>query len=83
MMHRRSEPEPLPRQVLEFESAPFKLKTEWVDVMGGQTGAAYQQFLALCIRGFCEYPNVIDSPFDVLRGDWFLTGVALHFPCSQ
>jgi len=41
-------------EVLEFENAPFKLKTEWVDVMGGQTGAAYQQFLALCIRGFCE-----------------------------
>lgn len=38
--------------VVEIESAPFKLTSDWVEVMGGQTGAAYQQFLALCVRGY-------------------------------
>jgi len=37
-----------------FESAPFKLTQELVDVMGGIDNRPFQYFKALCIRGFLE-----------------------------
>lgn len=42
-----------PGQMVEFEKAPFKLTQDHVDVMMlGAHGACYQQFLALCIKGY-------------------------------
>ena len=39
---------------LAFETAPFKLTQEFVDVMDGVLSAPFQYFRALCIRGFLE-----------------------------
>ncbi|ETW08456.1 hypothetical protein H310_01036 [Aphanomyces invadans] len=35
-----------------FESAPFKLTTDFVDVMGGPRSAAFRRFRSLCVRSF-------------------------------
>ncbi len=37
-----------------FESAPFKLTTEMVSIMGGDHSFAYQRFCSLCIEAFLE-----------------------------
>lgn len=39
---------------MNFESAPFKLTQEYIDVMEGFESSAYQYFKALLIRGFIE-----------------------------
>eukprot|EP01132_Coremiostelium_polycephalum_P004860 gene4860-6057_t len=39
---------------ISFESAPFKLTQEFVDVMGGINSGKYLYFTALCVRGFRE-----------------------------
>lgn len=43
-----------------FESAPFKLTQEFVDVMGGVESRLFQYFKALCIRGFLEIRKHMD-----------------------
>lgn len=43
-----------------FESAPFKLTQEFVDVMGGSESRLFQYFKALCIRGFLEIRKHMD-----------------------
>lgn len=37
---------------LNFESAPFKLTREYLEVMGGVDSAAFRQFEDLFLRGF-------------------------------
>jgi hypothetical protein len=44
-----------------FESAPFKLTQEFVDVMGGTDNRPFQYFKALCIRGFLEVRKHMDK----------------------
>ncbi|EGC36017.1 hypothetical protein DICPUDRAFT_151559 [Dictyostelium purpureum] len=39
---------------ISFESAPFKLTQELVDVMGGATSGQFQYFKVLCVRGLIE-----------------------------
>jgi phosphatidylinositol 4-kinase len=39
---------------LGFETAPFKLTQDFVDVMDGQQSPVFHYFKALCIRGFLE-----------------------------
>ena len=39
---------------ISFESAPFKLVQEWVDVMGGKDSDLYNYFKALLVKGFAE-----------------------------
>jgi phosphatidylinositol kinase/protein kinase (PI-3 family) len=35
---------------INFESAPFKLTQEYVDVLGGVDSAAFQLFQVICIQ---------------------------------
>ncbi|CAM9492184.1 unnamed protein product [Choristocarpus tenellus] len=37
-----------------FESAPFKLTQEFVDVMGGSNSIAFQRYRELCVKAFLE-----------------------------
>ena len=37
-----------------FESAPFKLVQEWIDLMGGVDGDLFAYFQALLVKGFLE-----------------------------
>ena len=37
-----------------FESAPFKLTPEMVEVMGGRTSFSFQRFRTLCVKTFLE-----------------------------
>ena len=37
-----------------FETSPFKLTQEYVDIMGGETSEQYEYFQTLVIRGFLE-----------------------------
>lgn len=37
-----------------FEAAPFKLTSEWVDVMGGIGSPWFRYFSTLVVRGFME-----------------------------
>ena len=39
---------------MNFESAPFKLTQEFIDVMGGVDSNVFQYFKALMVRGFLE-----------------------------
>lgn len=39
---------------LQFESAPFKLVPEWLDLMGGADGDLFHYFKALLVKGFME-----------------------------
>jgi len=39
---------------MNFESAPFKLTQEMIDVMGGVDSPVFQYFTALLVRGFIE-----------------------------
>lgn len=37
---------------IAFEKAPFKLTTEFVDVMGGYKSPCYKEYCKLCVRAF-------------------------------
>jgi len=39
---------------ISFESAPFKLVAEWVDLMGGTESDLFHYFKALLVKGFAE-----------------------------
>lgn len=42
-----------------WESAPFKLTSEFIDIMGGQQSEVFQDFTELCIEGFlCARKNM-------------------------
>ena len=43
-----------PGKNIGFESAPFKLTAEWVELMGGASSAWFGYFRSLVIRGFLE-----------------------------
>lgn len=43
---------------ISFESAPFKLTKEYVDLMGGQGGQGWLEFRSLVVRGF----DVLNRP---------------------
>lgn len=44
-----------------FESAPFKLTQEYIDILGGTESQIYNEFRALMIRGLFELRNNCDS----------------------
>ncbi|KAK6205459.1 phosphatidylinositol 4-kinase [Scheffersomyces amazonensis] len=44
-----------------FEAAPFKLTTEYVDLLGGAQGAPYQKFVSLCKKCFSSLRNESDQ----------------------
>jgi len=39
-------------KTIEFEKAPFKLTTEFVEVMGGYGSPCYKQFCKLCVHSY-------------------------------
>lgn len=39
-------------KTIKFENAPFKLTTEFVEVMGGYNSPAYKQYCRLCVQGY-------------------------------
>jgi len=39
-------------KTIEFEKAPFKLTTEFVEVMGGYNSPCYKQYCRLCVKAF-------------------------------
>jgi phosphatidylinositol kinase/protein kinase (PI-3 family) len=43
-----------PGKGLKFESAPFKLTQEMLDVMGGENSDKFRDFRTRMARGFCE-----------------------------
>ena len=43
-----------PGKNIGFESAPFKLTREWVDVMGGTRSPWFAYFKLLVVRGMLE-----------------------------
>jgi len=52
---------------ISFESAPFKLTQEWVDVMGGVNSSQFQYFKVLCIRGFVEARKQMDRIISLIE----------------
>jgi phosphatidylinositol kinase/protein kinase (PI-3 family) len=46
---------------LGFESAPFKLTQEYIDVMEGTSSAMFQYFKSLVYRGFTELRKHMDK----------------------
>ena len=42
-----------PGKGMKFETAPFKLTQEMVDVMGGADSATFRNFRTRMARGFC------------------------------
>jgi phosphatidylinositol kinase/protein kinase (PI-3 family) len=39
-------------KTIKFEKAPFKLTTEFVDVMGGYRSPCYKEYCRLCVKAF-------------------------------
>jgi len=62
---------------LNFESAPFKLTEEFVQVMDGNGSNVFHYFKALCIRGFMEVRKYADKI--ILLVEMMLLGAKL--PC--
>ena len=39
-------------RTIKFEKAPFKLTEEFIEVMGGDKGKLFKQYIDLCVAGF-------------------------------
>lgn len=46
---------------LNFESAPFKLTRDYIDVMGGVDSAAFRLFEDLFLKGFTALRGHVDN----------------------
>lgn len=46
---------------MNFESSPFKLTKEYVDLMGGERGDMFKYFKCLLIRGLYEVRKHLDD----------------------
>ena len=46
---------------INFESAPFKLTSEYVDIMGGVDSMAFKQFEDLFLRGFVALQKHVEG----------------------
>jgi phosphatidylinositol 4-kinase len=46
---------------LNFETAPFKLTKEFIDLMGGEHKDMFHYFKLLCVRGFLELRKHYDK----------------------
>ncbi|KAF8466658.1 kinase-like domain-containing protein [Kalaharituber pfeilii] len=62
---------------LGFESAPFKLTQEYVDVIGGQNSERFQQFRALCKQSFQALRKRADDLIDLVE----MMGRESRMPC--
>lgn len=46
---------------MNFESAPFKLTIEYVEIMGGKDSDMYRYFKNCLVRGFMELKKNVNS----------------------
>ena len=68
-----------PGQNLGFEAAPFKLTSEWVDLIGGVGSAWFRYFSTLVVRGFQEARRHMDKLLLIVRATYL--GVGGKLPC--
>mmetsp|Transcript_38432 Transcript_38432/g.62272 ORF Transcript_38432/g.62272 Transcript_38432/m.62272 type:complete len:844 (+) Transcript_38432:152-2683(+) len=68
-----------PGMNINFESAPFKLNSEWVEVMGGDPSDSYDYFKFLCVRGFLEARKHHEKI--VLMVEMMRKGIGQKMPC--
>ena len=68
-----------PGKNIGFESAPFKLTREWVDVMGGRRSPWFTYFRVLLVRGFLEARRHREKLLLAVRATFEGVGGAL--PC--
>eukprot|EP01121_Diplochlamys_sp_Union-15-3_P015914 TRINITY_DN5326_c0_g1_i3.p1 TRINITY_DN5326_c0_g1~~TRINITY_DN5326_c0_g1_i3.p1 ORF type:complete len:135 (-),score=3.65 TRINITY_DN5326_c0_g1_i3:49-453(-) len=64
---------------LNFETAPFKLISEYVEVLGGPGSNMYHYFQALIIRGFMELRKYMDRIVMLVE----MMAVGSKLPCFQ
>eukprot|EP01121_Diplochlamys_sp_Union-15-3_P005491 TRINITY_DN15830_c0_g1_i1.p1 TRINITY_DN15830_c0_g1~~TRINITY_DN15830_c0_g1_i1.p1 ORF type:complete len:127 (+),score=13.53 TRINITY_DN15830_c0_g1_i1:175-555(+) len=64
---------------LNFETAPFKLITEYVEVLEGIGSNMYRYFEALVIRGFMDIRKYMDRILLMVE----MTSVGSKLPCFQ
>eukprot|EP00002_Diphylleia_rotans_P000435 TRINITY_DN1022_c0_g2_i10.p1 TRINITY_DN1022_c0_g2~~TRINITY_DN1022_c0_g2_i10.p1 ORF type:complete len:671 (+),score=114.97 TRINITY_DN1022_c0_g2_i10:113-2014(+) len=64
---------------MNFESAPFKLTQEFVDVMGGKESGLFMRFRNLFVKGFLESRRHMDKL--VLLVDMMMS--MSHLPCFK
>mmetsp|Transcript_27364 Transcript_27364/g.49251 ORF Transcript_27364/g.49251 Transcript_27364/m.49251 type:complete len:771 (-) Transcript_27364:140-2452(-) len=62
-----------------FESAPFKLTDEFVDVLGGPRSARFVKFRGLCVRGYSALRRQTEKI--VLLVEMLRTGTGATMPC--
>lgn len=62
---------------LGFESAPFKLTQEYVDVLGGQTSERFEEFRTLCKQAFQALRKSADNLVDLVG----MMGKESRMPC--
>ena len=46
---------------MNFETSPFKLTKEYIDLLGGNDSKMYEDFKCLMIRGFYEVQRNLDD----------------------
>ena len=64
-----------------FEAAPFKLPTEWVELMGGVSSAWFRYFRLLVVRGFQEARRHQSKLLLMVKATYLGVGGAL--PCFR
>jgi phosphatidylinositol 4-kinase len=62
-----------------FESAPFKLTDEFVEVLGGPRSAPFVKFRGLCVRGYAALRRQTEKI--VLLVEMLRTGTGASMPC--
>jgi phosphatidylinositol kinase/protein kinase (PI-3 family) len=64
---------------LNFEKAPFKLTVEFEELMGGRRSKLFNEFRALCVRGFKALKKNTNKI--ILLVEMMRQGVGSEFPC--
>jgi phosphatidylinositol kinase/protein kinase (PI-3 family) len=56
-----------PGMNMNFESAPFKLTKEYVDLLGGIDSPAFKKFESLFVNGFLALQKNINGLFAIIK----------------
>ena len=68
-----------PGKGIKFEQAPFKLTSEFVEVMGGVRSSHFHRFRKLCVKGFVELRRHQQKIWMLL--EMMRTGSGASLPC--